>query len=55
MGLRSELTDRQKHKLKRLRLSLNKIDFLTFDDLLTQGRTLYSNLHRCEQHAKREV
>jgi Domain of unknown function (DUF4263) len=45
MGMRAALSDSQAAKLKRLSINTPHIDILTFDDLLTRGRTFYNNIH----------
>lgn len=45
IGRRSELTQRQTKKLAQLVSNSARIDVVTFDDLLQQARTVYTNLH----------
>lgn len=45
IGLRSKLTEKQIQKLNRLRINLNSIDILTFDDLVTKANNFYNNIH----------
>jgi hypothetical protein len=45
IGLRKNLTDRQKAKLERFCFNNRSVDVLTFDDLVTRGRDLYANIY----------
>lgn len=52
IGLRSQLSDWQRAKLRRLCVNLNHIEVVTFDDLLDRSNSLYQNLHRRSARAQ---